>query len=94
MDDAVHRLSRLLPRRSHDLLVSTGPPDRYHSQRRPAGGGREMFPRQKALDRIGQLYGVEDTITGMPPDHRRGERQQRSKPIAAALAAWADETVR
>jgi Transposase IS66 family len=25
------------------------------------------------------------------PDHRRRERQQRSKPVAAALAAWADE---
>lgn len=49
---------------------------------------------KEALDRIGQLYGVEETITGMPPDHRRRERQQRSKPIAEALAAWADETVR
>jgi transposase len=49
---------------------------------------------KEALERIGELYGVEDTITGMPPDHRRRERQQRSKPIAAALAAWADETVR
>jgi transposase len=49
---------------------------------------------KEALDRIGQLYGVEDTIKGLPPDHRRRERQQRSKPIAQALAAWADETVR
>ena len=49
---------------------------------------------KEALDRIGELYGVEDTITGMPPDHRRRERQQRSKPIAEALAVWADETVR
>ena len=49
---------------------------------------------KEALDRIGQLYGVEETITGIPPDHRRRERQQRSKPIAEALAAWADETVR
>jgi transposase len=48
---------------------------------------------KEALDRIGQLYGVEETITGMPPDHRRRERQQRSQPIATALAAWADETV-
>jgi hypothetical protein len=49
---------------------------------------------REALDRIGQLYRVEETITGVPPDHRRRERQQRSKPIAEALAAWADETVR
>ena len=48
---------------------------------------------KEALDRIGQLYGVEDTIKRVPPDHRRRERQQRSKPIATALAAWADETL-
>jgi transposase len=49
---------------------------------------------KEALDRIGQLYGVEETIKGLPPEHRRRERQQRSKPIADALAAWADETAR
>jgi transposase len=49
---------------------------------------------KEALDRIGQLYGIEETIKGLPPDHRRRERQQQSKPIAEALAAWADETVR
>jgi hypothetical protein len=43
---------------------------------------------------IGQLYGVEETIKGLSPDHRRRERQQHSKPIAAALAAWAEETLR
>ena len=48
---------------------------------------------KEALDRIGQLYGVEETIKGMVPDNRRRERQQRSKPIAAALAVWADETI-
>jgi transposase len=49
---------------------------------------------KEALDRIGQLYGVEEMIKGFVPDHRRRERQQRSKPIAAALATWADEAVR
>jgi transposase len=49
---------------------------------------------KEALDRIGQLYRVEETITGVSPDHRRRERQQRSKPIAEALAAWAEDTVR
>ena len=49
---------------------------------------------KEALDRIGQLYGVEETITGLSPEQRRRERQQRSKPIAAALAAWADDTAR
>jgi transposase len=49
---------------------------------------------KEALDRIGQLYGVEETIKGLPPEHRRRERQQRSKPVAEALGAWADETAR
>jgi transposase len=47
---------------------------------------------KEALERIGELYKVEKEIKGLPPDHRRRERQERSKPIAAALAAWADET--
>jgi transposase len=49
---------------------------------------------KEALDRIGQLYRVEEAINGLPPDQRRRERQQRSQPIAEALAAWAEETVR
>ncbi|HTV89301.1 MAG TPA: IS66 family transposase, partial [Stellaceae bacterium] len=49
---------------------------------------------KEALDRIGQLYRVEEAISGMPPDDRRRERQRHSKPIAAALAGWAEETVR
>ena len=49
---------------------------------------------KEALDRIGQLYRVEETINGAAPDHRRGERQQQSKPIAEALAAWADGVAR
>jgi transposase len=48
----------------------------------------------EALDRIGQLYRVEQTINGAAPDHRRRERQLRSKPIAEALAVWADATAR
>src|SRR3954451_7667815 len=49
---------------------------------------------KEALDRIGQLYRVEETITGAPPDDRRRERKQRAKPIAEALQAWAEETAR
>src|SRR5437588_4024500 len=48
---------------------------------------------KEALERIGRLYQVEKEINGLVPDHRRRERQKRSKPIAAALA-WADETRR
>jgi transposase len=49
---------------------------------------------KEALDRIGQLYGVEKAIRGFSPVHRRRERQQRARPIAEALAEWADETAR
>ena len=49
---------------------------------------------KEALDRIGQLYAVEKTINRSPPDRRRQQRQLQSKPIAEALAAWADTTVR
>jgi transposase len=47
---------------------------------------------REALDRIGRLYLIEEAISGAPPDDRRRERQQRSKPIATELRAWADET--
>ena len=49
---------------------------------------------KQALDRIARLYAVEQAIKGFAPEHRRRERQQRSMPIAAALADWADETAR
>jgi transposase len=48
---------------------------------------------KEALDRIGQLYAVEQTINGSPPDQRQQQRQLRSKPIAEALATWAEETL-
>lgn len=49
---------------------------------------------KEALDRIGKLYKIEKTIAGLPPDVRREQRQQRSKPIAEALTAWAETTLR
>jgi transposase len=49
---------------------------------------------KEALDRIGQLYAVEKTINGSPPEWRQQQRQLQSKPIAEALATWADNTVR
>src|SRR5436190_111073 len=41
-------------------------------------------------------YGPTFATSGRSPaaDHRRRERQHQSRPIAEALAAWADETVR
>jgi transposase len=49
---------------------------------------------KEALDRIGQLYAVEKIINGLPPERRRQRRQLQSKPIAEALATWAESTVR
>jgi transposase len=49
---------------------------------------------KEALDRIGQLYAIEKTINGTPPDRRRQQRQIQSKPIVEALAPWADTTLR
>jgi len=49
---------------------------------------------KEALDRIGQLYAVEKIINGLPPERRRRRRQLQSKPIAEALAAWAESIVR
>ena len=48
---------------------------------------------KEALDRIGQLYAVEKIINGLPPERRRQRRQLQSKPIAEALAVWAESTV-
>jgi transposase len=48
---------------------------------------------KEALDRIGQLYRVEEPISGALPDDRRRERQRQSKPIATALRTWAEQTV-
>src|SRR5205814_10158610 len=49
---------------------------------------------KEALDRIAQLYAVEKTINRSPPEQRKQRRQLQSQPIAEALAAWADTTVR
>lgn len=44
----------------------------------------------EAVERIGQLYGIERQIKGLPPDERLRIRQQRSRPIAEDLKAWAE----
>lgn len=45
---------------------------------------------KEALDRIGKLYAVEDTIRGKPPDERRRWRTEQSAPLIADLKAWID----
>ena len=41
----------------------------------------------EALDRIGALYGIEDTIRGLPPDERRRIRRERAASLLAVRAA-------
>lgn len=47
---------------------------------------------QEALDRIGQLYGIETAIRGRSPDERRALRQQHAVPILNAIHTWMIET--
>lgn len=42
----------------------------------------------QALERIAQLYAVENEIRGRPPDERKQVRQARSRPLIAALHEW------
>ncbi len=45
----------------------------------------------EALLRIAELYKIEDDIRGQPAETRRGARQERSRPIVAALEPWLRE---
>ena len=49
---------------------------------------------EEALQRIGDLYAIEELIKGRPPDERRRVRQARAGPKLAALKAWFDATLR
>ncbi|PND31432.1 IS66 family transposase, partial [Achromobacter pulmonis] len=43
------------------------------------------------LERIAELYKIESSIRGSPPDVRQGARQEHAKPIVTALYAWLRE---
>jgi transposase len=43
---------------------------------------------QKALDYIGELYGIEASIRGKPAAERRQVRQEKAKPLLEAFEAW------
>ncbi|WP_354687954.1 IS66 family transposase [Cupriavidus necator] len=43
---------------------------------------------QKALDYIGELYGIEASIRGKPPAERLRVRQERAKPLLESYGAW------
>ena len=47
----------------------------------------------EALDRIGALYRIEDTIRGKPPDERRRVRHDDARPRLNALKAWIEATL-
>jgi transposase len=43
---------------------------------------------EEALRRIAELYAIDKTIRGRPPDERVAVRRERSKPLIEALKAW------
>jgi transposase len=45
----------------------------------------------EVLARIRTLYAIEAQIRGQPAEHRRLVRQERSRPIVAALHAWLED---
>ena len=49
---------------------------------------------EEALQRIGDLYAVEESVRGQPPDVRRRARQARAGPKLAELNAWFIATLR
>lgn len=43
---------------------------------------------REGIDRIGELYGIERDIRGLPADARRAERQLRATPLLESLHGW------
>ena len=43
---------------------------------------------QEALERIAELYQIEATIRGDPPDRRKAVRQERAAPLIDDLEVW------
>ncbi len=54
---------------------------------------RSSATTTEALDRIGALYRIEDTIRGKPPDERRRVRQNEARPRLDALKGWIEATL-
>jgi transposase len=48
---------------------------------------------EEALRRIGELYDIEKSIRGSPPERRLAVRQAQSRPRFAALRKWLDVTL-
>ena len=47
----------------------------------------------EALDRIGALYSIEDTIRGKPPDERQRVRRDKARSLLDAFRAWIEATL-
>ncbi len=48
---------------------------------------------EEALRRIGEIYDIERTIRGWPPERRLAVRQEQTGPRFDALRKWLDETL-
>jgi len=48
----------------------------------------------EALNRIGELYGIEEQIRGKPADIRRSIRQSRARPLLDQLRKWMEKMLR
>jgi transposase len=59
--------------------------DLYQAHRSPVA--------KEALDRIGELYGIEKEIRGRPPSERSEIRQARSRPLLESIHAWLKGTL-
>jgi hypothetical protein len=47
----------------------------------------------EALERVGALYRIEETIRGKPPDERRAHRQEHARPLLDRFHAWLTTTL-
>ncbi len=56
-----------------------------------AAGGTSPLARE-ALERIGQLYAIEERINGKPPDQRLRIRQAEALPLLDDLKVWLETT--
>jgi transposase len=59
--------------------------DLYQAHRSPVA--------KEALERIGQLYGIEQEIRGRSPAERREARQARSRPLLEVMHVWLKATL-
>lgn len=59
--------------------------DLYQAHRSPVA--------KEALDRIGELYGIEKEIRGRPPSERSEIRQAQSRPLLESMHAWLKGTL-